>query len=261
MNLPSSTKLNKRLFHELSDFQKIEGYETEHFGKALFLDNVEQFCEADEIKYHQAMTKVPILIHGKTKNILIIGGGDGAIARECLKYKNIDCIDQCEIDEKVVAVCKEFFPKMACSFDDPKVNLTYDDAKEFVKQSNKKYDVILVDSTDPINKSKPLFEKNFYEDLKKLLNKNGILCCQMQTPAVNFTLGSKVFSYLYETFSDLNFFFSTYARIESNEYTLFSISSDTKINIPMSLSPLFMLFQPEYKKAKNFLDKVNWIKN
>jgi hypothetical protein len=83
----------------------------------------------------------------------------------------------------------------------------------------------------------------------------------MQTPAVNFSLGSKVFSYLYETFSDLNFFFSTYARIKSNEYTLFSISSDTKINVPISLSPLFMLFQPEYKKVKKFLDKMSWIKN
>tara|TARA_E500000318_G_C3564400_1_gene214991 strand:+ start:1773 stop:2558 length:786 start_codon:yes stop_codon:yes gene_type:complete len=261
MNSPSPTKLTKRLFYEQSNFQKIEVYQTEHFGKALYLDDFEQFCEADEIKYHQAMTKVPILIHGKTKSVLIIGGGDGAIARECLKYKNINCIDQCEIDKKVVAVCKEFFPNMACSFDNPKVNLIYDDAKEFVKQSNKKYDVILVDSTDPVNRSKPLFEKIFYEDLKKLLNKNGILCCQMQTPAVNFGLGSKVFSYLYETFSDLKFFFSTYARIKSNEYTLFSISSDAKINVPISLSPLFMLFQPEYKKVKKFLDKMSWIKN
>ena len=84
----TTINLKKKLFLKKSKFQKIEVYESENFGKSLFLDDIEQFSEADEIEYHDTMTKVPILIHGNPKKILIIGGGDGAIARECIKYNS-----------------------------------------------------------------------------------------------------------------------------------------------------------------------------
>jgi len=256
----TSAKLKERIFHKQSEFQKIEVYETENVGRALFLDDIEQFSEFDEIEYHRTMTEIPVSIHGKPNNILIIGGGDGGIARECLKYDNIKSIDQCEIDEEVVSVCKKYFPQMASSFDDSRVNLTIDDAKDFVKSINKKYDIILVDSTDPINQSKPLFEIDFYRDLKNILKNDGLLSCQVQTPAVNYRVANKVYSSLYEVFDYLNFFFCTYIRNDVEENTLFSLSANKQINIPQEFMANFRLDSKEYQKTKSFLNKINWIK-
>ena len=103
----TSAKLKSRIFHKQSEFQKIEVYETENVGKSLFLDDIEQFSEVDEIEYHRTMTEAPFSIHSKPNKILIIGGGDGAIARECLRYKSVESIDLCEIDEEVVSTCRE----------------------------------------------------------------------------------------------------------------------------------------------------------
>lgn len=256
----TSLDLKKRLFFKQSDFQKIEVYETD-LGKSLFLDDIEQFSEFDEIEYHETMTKIPIFIHGRPNNVLIVGGGDGAIARECLKYDSIEHIDQCEIDEDVVSVCREYFPQMASSFDNPKVNLTFGDAKDFVKSINKKYDIILVDSTDPINQAEPLFKKNFYKDLKNILKDDGLLSCQVQTPAVDYKMANKVYSSLSSVFKYLNFFFCTYLRKNIKENTLFSLSANKEINIPEDLMKYFDLHQEEYKKTKSFLNKKKWINN
>jgi len=260
MKIASSAKLKERIFYKQSKFQKIEVYETKNVGRALFLDDIEQFSEFDEIEYHRTMTEIPVSIHGKPNNILIIGGGDGGIARECLKYDNIKSIDQCEIDEEVVSVCKKYFPQMASSFDDSRVNLTIDDAKDFVKSVNKKYDIILVDSTDPINQSKPLFEIDFYRDLKNILKNDGLLSCQVQTPAVDYRIGNKVYSSLYEVFDYLNFFFCTYLRNNVKENTLFSLSANKQINIPQEFMANFRLDSKQYQKTKSFLNKINWIK-
>tara|TARA_R110001592_G_scaffold313343_1_gene588712 strand:- start:621 stop:1403 length:783 start_codon:yes stop_codon:yes gene_type:complete len=256
----TTINLKKKLFFKKSNFQKIEVYETENFGKSLFLDDIEQFSEADEIEYHDTMTKVPMVIHGNPKKILIIGGGDGAIARECIKYNSIEKVDLCEIDEEVVFTCKKYFPQMACSFEDPKVNLIIEDAKNFVKTTENKYDIILVDSTDPINQATPLFKKDFYQDLKKILKKDGVVSCQIQTPAVNPLIAKNVYSDLYSTFEYLNFFFCTYVRAGLNENTLFSLSLDKETKIPKDLEGHFDLENNGYKRAKNFLNKLNWIK-
>ena len=256
----TTVKLEKRIFKKISKFQKIEVYQTKSFGKSLFLDDIEQFSETDEIEYHDTMTKVPILIHGNPKKILIIGGGDGAIARECIKYDSVEKVDLCEIDEEVVFACKKYFPQMACSFENPKVNLIIEDAKNFVKTTKNKYDIILVDSTDPVNQAIPLFKKDFYQDLKKILKKDGLVSCQVQTPAVNPLVAKDVYSDLYSTFEYLNFFFCTYVRAGINENTLFSLSLNKQIKIPKDLKENFDLEKGGYKKTKNFLNKLNWIK-
>jgi len=256
----TTLKLKKKLFYKKSKFQKIEVYQTEGFGKSLFLDDIEQFSESDEIQYHETMTKVPILIHGDPKKILIIGGGDGAIARECIKYNSVEKVDLCEIDKEVVSTCKEYFPQMAYSFKDAKVSLIIQDAKKFVKTTENKYDIILVDSTDPINQATPLFKKDFYQDLKKILKKDGIVSCQIQTPAVNPLIAKDVYSDLYSTFEYLNFFFCTYMREGFKENTLFSLSLNKQIKISKDLEEYFDLENNGYKRAKNFLNKLNWIK-
>ena len=124
-------QLEKKLFETKSSFQKIEVYQTKDVGKTLFLDGVEQFSDLDEHIYHETMANVPLSIHKNPNNILIIGGGDGGIARECLKNKSVQKIDLCEIDLEVVNVCKNFFPQISKSLKDSKVNLIIDDAKDY----------------------------------------------------------------------------------------------------------------------------------
>jgi len=252
----TSAKLKGRIFHKKSKFQKIEVYETESFGKSLFLDDIEQFSEYDEIEYHGTMTKVPFSIHKKANNILIIGGGDGAIARECLKYHCVKSIDLCEIDKDVVSTCKEYFPQMSCSFSHEKMNIIYEDAKKFVKGNKTKYDIILVDSTDPINTAVPLFKKDFYEDISKMLKPNGLLVCQMQSAAFNSAINEEVFGSFYEIFNFINFFFCKYERLTEVDPTLFSICSQKNETIPQKISKVFLLNDNFYKKINEFKSKL-----
>jgi spermidine synthase len=111
-----------------------------------------------------------------------------------------------------------------------------------------------------INQAVPLFKKEFYQDLKKILKKDGIVSCQVQTPAVNPLIAKDVYSDLYSTFEYLNFFFCTYVRAGLNENTLFSLSLNEKIKIPIDLEKYFDLENNGYKRAKNFLNKLNWMK-
>jgi spermidine synthase len=255
----TSAKLKQRIFHKQSKFQKIEVYETENLGKSLFLDDIEQFSEGDEIEYHSTMTKVPFSINKKANKILIIGGGDGAIARECLKYDSVNSIDLCEIDEDVVSVCKEYFPQMASSFSHEKMNVIYEDAKNFVKKSKLKYDIILIDSTDPINQATPLFKKDFYEDVNKMLKPNGLLVCQMESAAFNTIISEEVFKSFYEIFNFINFFFCKYERSAKIDPTLFSICSQKNATIPKKISSFFVLDQKQYKTINNFKLKLKFL--
>lgn len=255
----TSAKLKERIFHKQSKFQKIEVYETENVGKSLFLDDIEQFSEADEIEYHDTMTRVPFSIHNEPNKVLIIGGGDGAIARECLKNKSIKSIDLCEIDEEIVSTCYKYFPQMTRCLKNKKINIIYQDAQHFVKTSQNKYDIILVDSTDPINQATPLFKKTFYKNVSKILNENGLIVFQMQTVAVNSQIRLEVFDSLYDSFRFIDFFNCAYHREESVDLTLFGLCAKTDIEIPRKIKHLFFLDQVEYKKIKDFRDKIKWL--
>tara|TARA_R110000868_G_scaffold29160_5_gene108700 strand:- start:155 stop:943 length:789 start_codon:yes stop_codon:yes gene_type:complete len=255
----TSAKLKNRIFHKQSEFQKIEVYETENLGKSLFLDDIEQFSEADEIEYHDTMTRIPFCIHSDANKILIIGGGDGAIARECLRYKSVESIDLCEIDEEVVLTCRKYFPQMAHYLKKDKVNIIYQDAQFFVQTTDKKYDIILVDSTDPVNQAVPLFKKTFYKNVEKILNPNGLIVFQMQTVAVNAKIRSEVFESLYESFRFIDFFNCAYHREELVDLTLFCLCSKGEIKIPDKMKRFFSLSEMEYKKIKDFRDKIKWI--
>jgi spermidine synthase len=255
----TSAKLKSKIFHKQSDFQKIEVYETENVGKSLFLDDIEQFSEADEIEYHDTMTRVPFSIHKSPNNILIIGGGDGGIARECLKHKSVESIDLCEIDEEVVSTCRVYFPQMSDCLKNEKINILYQDAQNFVKTTENKYDIVLVDSTDPINQALPLFKKTFYKNVDKILKPNGLVVFQMQTVAVNAKIRSQVLEALYDAFKFINFFNCAYHREESVDLTLFCLCSKKEIKIPAKIKNLFSLDQLEYKKIKDFRDKISWL--
>ncbi len=158
----------------------------------MALDGVVQTTERDEFIYHEMMTHVPLLAHGAPKDVLIIGGGDGAMLREVNRHQNIEKITMVEIDAGVVTFCKQYLPNHSQSaYDDPRFTLVIDDGVNFVSQTSEKFDVIISDCTDPIGPGESLFTSDFYQGCHRCLNPNGIfvaqngVCFLQQDEAVN----------------------------------------------------------------------------
>jgi spermidine synthase len=171
---------NGILHSSQSNFQKIEVVESLDFGKMLVLDGVINLTERDEFIYHEMLVHIPLFSHPDPQQILIIGGGDGGTAREVLKHKGIKRIQLVEIDKEVISVSKRYFPSLAGSLDHPKVNILVVDAIHYLKETKETFDIILIDSTDPvIEQSEGLFTVPFYTDCLNALTERGILAAQV----------------------------------------------------------------------------------
>ncbi len=176
-------QVDKQLHTEQSDFQRIDVFECKEFGRFLTLDGYMMLTEKDEFIYHEMMVHVPLAVMGeKAKNVLVIGGGDGGCVRELCRYSHIERIDLVEIDERVVRVCQEFLPSVACALTDPRVNILYQDGLRYIRHVENEYDLILIDSTDPFGPGEGLFTMEFYGSCCKALKAGGILVNQHESP-------------------------------------------------------------------------------
>lgn len=177
-----SIKVDKQLYSAESEFQRIDVFQSEEFGRFLTLDGYMMLTEKDEFIYHEMIVHVPLAVHPHAENILVIGAGDGGAVRELTRYESIKNIDFVEIDEQVVEVCKKYLPQTACSFDDERVHAYYQDGLKFIRKHANEYDVIIVDSTDPFGPGEGLFTKEFYGNCFKALKKDGIMVNQHESP-------------------------------------------------------------------------------
>ncbi len=180
-NVRFSTKVNNQLVSLQSDYQQIAILETEEFGKILTLDGYLMVTEKDEFIYHEMIVHVPMATNLNIKKVLVIGAGDGGTIRELVRYPGIEQIDMVEIDSMVVEVCKTHLKQTACSLDDPRVTIYYEDGLRYVRNIDKEYDLILVDSTDPFGPGEGLFTKEFYGNCYKALSDKGILVNQQES--------------------------------------------------------------------------------
>lgn len=177
-----SIKVDKQLYSGQSSFQRIDILDTKEFGRIFTLDGYIMVTEKDEFIYHDMIVHVPMATNPNIKKVLVIGAGDGGTVRELTRYKTIEKIDMVEIDKQVVDVCKEYFKQTSCGFEDSRVNLFFEDGIKFVKTKPNEYDLIIVDSTDPIGPGEGLFTREFYKDCFNALNKDGILVNQHESP-------------------------------------------------------------------------------
>lgn len=178
-----SYKVKKTLFSGQSSFQTVDIVETYSHGKMLLNDGLVMLSERDEFIYHEMITHVPLYVHPEPQSVLIVGGGDGGSAREVLRHQSVQKCVMVEIDEMVVNACKEHIPSTAsCLTAHPNLELRIEDAVEYVEKSNETFDVIIVDSTDPIGAAQPLFGDEFYRNVKNRLNDNGIVVSQCGSP-------------------------------------------------------------------------------
>ena len=181
-NVNFSMKVKNHLYSAESDFQKIDIIDTYEFGRVLVIDNWTMVTEKDEFIYHEMITHVALATNPNIKNVLVIGGGDGGTVRELTRYHNILNIDMVEIDKLVVEACIEHLPFTSCKLNDPRVNLYFEDGIKFVKDKNNLYDLIIIDSTDPIGPGEGLFTTEFYTNCFNALTEKGILINQCESP-------------------------------------------------------------------------------
>ena len=142
----------------------------------LCLDGVIQTTDRDEFSYQEMMVHVPMCAHPAPKRVAVIGAGDGGILREIVKHESVEKVDHCEIDKAVCEVSRNFLPNLAVGLDDPKVNTLFADGAAWLQKNKGVYDIVIVDSSDPIGPASTLFEEQFYVTLKEALAPGGIIC-------------------------------------------------------------------------------------
>ncbi len=172
------------LYEGQTEFQDIKILRNKKFGRIMTLDGVVQTTEGDEFVYHEMFAHVPLLAHGGARRVLIIGGGDGGLLEEVLKH-DVAHVTEVELDGGVVEVSKRYLSSICGqAYEDPRVNLVIGDGAKFVAETDQKFDVVLVDSTDPIGPGAVLFTRQFYAHCKRCLNPGGILVTQNGVPFV-----------------------------------------------------------------------------
>ena len=177
-----SIKVERQLYTAQSEFQRIDVFESREFGRFLTLDGYMMLTEKDEFIYHEMITHIPMAVHPNPENILVIGAGDGGVVRELTRYQSPKCIDLVEIDELVIEVCRKYLPKTACRLDDPRVHIHIADGLKFIRSCENKYDLIIVDSSDPFGPSEGLFTREFYGSCFNALKEDGIMVNQQGSP-------------------------------------------------------------------------------
>lgn len=197
--------VTKMHFSEETEFQQVDVFETAQFGTVLALGGVVNCTEVDEMGYHEMLVHVPLLAHPNPRRVLIIGGGDGGTMREVCKHDVVEEAVQVEIDEVVVEVCKKWLPQTAVGFEHPRCNLIIGDGLDYVKRAPAgSFDVILVDSTDPVDAGTVLFTEDFYRECHRVLADDGVLVPQSDSMFNSTKNVQRVVTQLGEIFADVH---------------------------------------------------------
>ena len=175
-------KIEKQLFGADTDFQRIDVFESKEFGRFISCDGTIVFSEKDEFVYDEMIVHVPMAVHPHVRKVLVIGGGDGGVARELTHYDEIEEIDVVETDHVFIDVCRDYFPDNACGLDDPRVTVFNANGLRFLRTKVDEYDLIISDAIDPLGHAAGLFTKEFYGNCFRALKEDGIMVYQHGSP-------------------------------------------------------------------------------
>ncbi len=181
-NVGITCKTKKTYHTEKTEFQDLALIETEQFGRMLVLDGTVQTTIEDEFVYHEMISHVPLFTHKNPKKVLVIGGGDGGAIREIIKHPSVEKAVLCEIDGRVIEVSKEYLPEISCALSDKRVEVLVADGIKYVQDNKGQFDVIMVDSTDPVGPAVGLFAVDFYKAIYEALKEDGIFVAQTESP-------------------------------------------------------------------------------
>ncbi len=187
--------LGERLYQGKSTFQKMELFQNRTFGTLLFLDGKIQISQKDEDRYHQYLVDAPLLAHPRPAGICIIGGGDCFALEEAVKHPSLKRIVMVEIDQGVVDFCTLHYPVIKKIRRDPRIEIIYNDARQWLETHSELFDVLIVDLTEPYGPSKMLYTKEFYQLCQKRLTDKGILSIHTD----NYSLFPQSYATIYKT--------------------------------------------------------------
>ena len=178
-----SLKIKAKLHEEQTPFQHIEIYETDSYGRLMVFDGCVMLTTLDNFIYHEMMSHPALQSHPDPQNVLIIGGGDCGTLHEVLKHPSVQRCIQVDIDERVTRVSEEFFPELCSSNNDPRADLLFDDGIKYVADcADEQFDVVIIDSTDPVGQAARLFGTEFYSDCHRITRNGGLLVAQSESP-------------------------------------------------------------------------------
>lgn len=186
-------RLKRRLFKGKSPFQTVEVVETAGHGRLLLIDGMTMVSERDEFVYHEMIAHPALFLHPKPKRVLVIGGGDGGTVREVLRHASVEACVLVEIDGLVVSVSRKYIPQTAGALSDKRARVLIEDGVKFVAETSEKFDVVIVDSTEPFGPAKELFGPVFYKNVKRILTKDGIVASQAGSPFYEITTIKNLF--------------------------------------------------------------------
>ncbi len=205
--ISQSFKIARVIHREKTAFQDLVIFENGLMGRVLALDGVIQLSEGDEFFYHEMMGHVPLIAHGSAKRVLIVGGGDGGLLREVLKHKGVERVVMVEIDRYVIELSRKYLPSLpGKAFEDPRGEIVIADGAKFVAETAERFDVIMVDSTDPIGPGEVLFTSEFYANCKRCMKPGGVMVTQNGVPFFQPDELSTTWQRLKPIFPDVSFF-------------------------------------------------------
>jgi len=202
-----SLEIESILFDAKSEFQHILIFQSKTYGKVLVLDGAIQLTERDEYSYQEMIAHLPLLSHPCPKKVCVIGGGDGAVLRQIIKHKSVEEIHLCEIDQLVIEKSREHFPQFCQGFNDPRVKIIVQDGAQYLANLPEPYyDIVIVDSSDPIGPALALFEESFYSIVaQKALRRGGIVCTQSECLWIHLELIKKMVKFCKELYSSVEY--------------------------------------------------------
>ncbi len=182
-------KIRGKLHEEQTPYQKLEVFETEDWGNLLTLDGLVMLTARDNFVYHEMISHPPVMTHPDPRRVAIVGGGDCGTLREVLRHPALEKVFQVEIDEAVTRAAEKYFPELTEANDDPRAELLFSNAIEWMKQLEpNSLDIIIVDSTDPVGPAVGLFQRAFYADCLRALGETGVLVQQSESPLLHLDI-------------------------------------------------------------------------
>jgi len=239
LHTPSSgilLEIGRPIAYRKSPYQEIWIFHNPLFGKVLVLDGCVMTTEKDEFFYHEMLAHPALTTHPKPERVLIIGGGDGGTLREVLRYHEVKKATLVELDREVVDLAKQHLPSLSESFSDPRSEVVIGDGAKFVKTAENGYDVVLIDSTDPVGPAEILFSEGFYRDIKSLLGKDGVLALQCESPFLHMDFIKSQKKILSSIFGKVNFY-NTVVPTYPGSLWSFAFASDTVDPLELKRKP------------------------
>jgi len=220
--------MSTKLF-SVNSLQKIDVWQSPFFGKVLTCDGVVQVTERDEFIYHEMLAHVALHSHVHPTSVLIVGGGDGGTLREVLKHECVSKVVLVEIDPEVINVAKQFFPSLSCGFSDERAQIIIADGADYILQCKEKFDVILVDSTDPVGPAISLYDEEFFQNANNILTERGLFVIQSESIHFHLNIVQEIQRKLAKRFPIRDLYTAPIATYAGNWWT-FSIASKAPVS-------------------------------